>query len=813
MELFVVIAVIDLTRISNGCMERYIKKLTKDPFFIQKVQLFDLTLKVTSNSTLKLTCNQQRLRCVSFLIDWLIYQDEVLWLEPQPLMYASLQTAVASVYQAREPFINVEKYRSTTSFGFLTGKGQIVGIADTGVDLTSCFFVDSVPVGPTHRKVLRYIPYADSSDIYQGHGTAVAGAFVGNCRANASTAMYDGVVPDAKIVIFDISNTTAGRVIDFAAIDQPLTMPDDINDMFTLMYGAGVRVMVDSWGSGPLSEPSKMTQQLDEFVWYHRDFLDVRSAGNDGKSYFSISTQAVAKNVISVGALDTTFDQYLRTIDFADLTSEIDKVKSQYCLLNDLICNLTTDQECCSVGLSIVQETCCRDNLRNEATRFRPSIIASFSSKGPTRDQRVKPDVLAIGNRVIVPMAPGATPFTSVTPNPDCSMEGNLFTLAGTSFSASIVAGAATIVRQYFTDGWYPTGVADSRNIKIPSAALIKAMLITAADPISSYIDGDGNEQPVSSSVLPYASFEGGFGKVALERVLYFDQTSNFSLFILEGDSVTNETDSYCFELPSETCHSGQSFSTIMVTLVWTDYPAFPGAVRQLVNDLDLVVIQSNQRGKEKVSYGNGLYDTITEEETPDRLNNVERIIVNVTHCPMTLRINVTGYDVPATCDTRNRNCLPQAFHVVVRGPIGLQQASNCVECKSDDDAISCAIDNGTGEKRCKNGRYTECFVSDCDEGYTMNAYGNDCRAFLSFYVVIGISSGAFVILTALICIPISFIHQTTPPGGSVHHGVDFWDVFQVIKPRLSTIVLGSVFSLVGTSCSLIQYVISIVQF
>ncbi len=47
-------------------------------------------------------------------------------------------------------------------------------------------------------------------------------------------------------------------------------------------------------------------------------------------------------------------------------------------------------------------------------------------------------------------------------------------------------------VRQYFVQGWYPTGYQNPSNIYNPSGALIKAMLIHSAIGVTSY---DGIEQ------------------------------------------------------------------------------------------------------------------------------------------------------------------------------------------------------------------------------------------------------------------------------------------------------------------------------
>ena len=81
------------------------------------------------------------------------------------------------------------------SFG-LTGSGQVVGVADTGVDDLSCFFVDdsgtitprSTAKNPktysSRRKVIQYVAYADSQDEEGGHGSHVCGSVLGQSMSS-----------------------------------------------------------------------------------------------------------------------------------------------------------------------------------------------------------------------------------------------------------------------------------------------------------------------------------------------------------------------------------------------------------------------------------------------------------------------------------------------------------------------------------------------------------------------------------------------------------------------------------------------------
>lgn len=55
-----------------------------------------------------------------------------------------------------------------------------------------------------------------------------------------------------------------------------------------------------------------------------------------------------------------------------------------------------------------------------------------------------------------------------------------------------VAAASATLLRQYFMDGFYPTGLRTSANAFIPTGALVKAMLINSAVPMRWYKNSAG---------------------------------------------------------------------------------------------------------------------------------------------------------------------------------------------------------------------------------------------------------------------------------------------------------------------------------
>ena len=51
----------------------------------------------------------------------------------------------------------------------------------------------------------------------------------------------------------------------------------------------------------------------------------------------------------------------------------------------------------------------------------------------------------------------------------------------GTSMAAPVVSGAAAIIRQYFEEGYYPSGIQNDDHSFTPSADTIKAILVNGA--------------------------------------------------------------------------------------------------------------------------------------------------------------------------------------------------------------------------------------------------------------------------------------------------------------------------------------------
>ena len=96
--------------------------------------------------------------------------------------------------------------------------------------------------------------------------------------------------------------------------------------------------------------------------------------------------------------------------------------------------------------------------------------LADFSSRGPTTDGRLKPDIVAVGYTILTPRA-----YSSLANKEDT------YEAYGTSFSAPVVSGSAALIRQYFEEGWFPCGTKGCGKVINPCGALVKAVLVNGA--------------------------------------------------------------------------------------------------------------------------------------------------------------------------------------------------------------------------------------------------------------------------------------------------------------------------------------------
>jgi M6 family metalloprotease-like protein len=262
-------------------------------------------------------------------------------------------------------------------------------------------------------------------------------------------------------------------------------------------------------------------------------------------------------------------------------------------------------------------------------------------NSGPTADGRRKPDLVARGCSIL-----SAVFNTACTDGPrqPCA----------TSYATPAVAGAATLIRQYFMEGFYPTGTRQASDGFVPTGALLKAALLNSTADIT--------------ADAGYPSNMEGWGLVQLDRVLALPGGPRD---VRVWDTANGAGFGSGSPARSHIVNVSGSGRPLRVTLVYTDQPGTAGAANSLVNDLDLTVTSPD--GTQTFRGNVFAAGVSTTGGSADNVNNVEMVVINnpaagnwtVTITPTTIAAGPQGYALVASGDfpavpapTGNQNTL-----------------------------------------------------------------------------------------------------------------------------------------------------------
>ncbi|KDO25662.1 hypothetical protein SPRG_08961 [Saprolegnia parasitica CBS 223.65] len=498
----------------------------------------------------------------------------------------ALLAALAATADAASPLAHIFDLMGISTFHRhgVTGTGAVVGVTDSGLYMAHAQFAQASSVYNRFdlkaRKVVHYETFADGKDQSNepdhacGHGTHVSGILAGSAESTYAL----GVAPDARIAFLDIATDCTTPPCPSAVVLRVPTTPDAL---FLNQTKAGAKVISYSWGTASTgsdfittTDDYDRTRAIDKYLYDHPEVLLVTAAGNaGGNGATSIVSPAGAKNSLTVGA------------SLADTTT------------------LATEA-------SDMQPANCQDILNQDALAF-------YSSMGPTRDGRIKPDLVAPGRFLV---SAKSFPMDNATSN------ASMCRLEGTSQATPVVSGMATLLYTWLRDGYWVDGRASTAFAmsSIPSS-LLKALLLHSATPLLRRLPDMSSTSTcdaIKKSMYLFKQYPDprqGYGRPNIATLWPSATSPTVYFYPNHTGMVPSLSQGYVHDYSVRVSPGDR----LRVTIVWTDPPqtSAPRSTSLLTNDLDLSVLLP---GTNKV-----VFPLSTNGQRRDSVNNIEMIDVS----------------------------------------------------------------------------------------------------------------------------------------------------------------------------------------
>ena len=473
---------------------------------------------------------------------WLAEQGEIEWIETMA-WFLPTNVEGGKILHADDLRDATAMVNANSSWAGLDGSGIIVTVGDTGIDSG----VNDSTMHPDFSDHIKGIlswpatgcsytspsdpgPCDDGAIDEDGHGTHVSGSVLGDGTQDSSVF---GTAPEAQLL--------------FHAWQQSgcfgCGIPYDLVEIFDLAVENGSQIHTNSWGASYGGVYTSNSAEVDSAAFKHQDLVIMFAASNDG-------------------------------VD-ADSDGEID---------DDSLGSPATAKSAITIGAS--------ENNRPSLGSYsdNASGMASFSSRGPTDDGRVKPDFAAPGTNIWS------------TKSRSSGGTGNYQYMSGTSMATPLAAGSTALLLQHLIE---------NRN-HTPSSALVKAIYAATAHDMmgqySSSTNGAGEAIPNTHE---------GYGRLDMWSALNASFVDNESLS-------TNEERGWSFVVPA-------SAPKLQLGLSYTEDASAVGAATNLINDLDFAVKRPD-----------GTWTNLS-----DNLNNL-RVLNFDSPAQGTWEVHVLGTSVPS---------------------------------------------------------------------------------------------------------------------------------------------------------------------
>ena len=465
---------------------------------------------------------------------WLAAQEEIEWLE-EKLWAITANDVADTVLKAPDLWSQSTMNGINSSWNGVDGSGIVVTVADSGLDSGvndstmhadfSDHILDVVSWGMTPGEASSCGSAADdgASDI-DGHGTHVAGSVLGD--GTNSSGNIKGMAPEAQLYFQAIGVWCANAATSPRDYRYSLNgLPSNLTELFKAGADNGSRVHTNSWGSPVAGDYTTYSMQADIAARDYQNMTILFSAGNSGidnngdgeVDFDSLGAPASAKSVLTVGASEN---------DRPTINSVWGTTKYSAPISTDRLA----------------------DNI---------SGLAAFSSRGPTDDNRLKPDIVAPGTFILSALTRYNTKSVGWM-----AYNASYVYMGGTSMSTPLTAGATALLLEHLIDNM---GHED------PNSSLVKAIFAASATDMmgqyNSATNGAGETAPNNHE---------GWGRVDMRSALNTTWVDNESL-------TTGVNRGWSFNVPLNA-------PDLNVVVAWTDKESTPSAGTNLVNDLDLAI-------------------------------------------------------------------------------------------------------------------------------------------------------------------------------------------------------------------------------
>lgn len=521
-----------------------------------------------------------------------------------------------------------EQYYPYLSRG-LDATGQVVGVADTGLDEYSCFFSNddgslvarSSYTSPTFdnskRKVIQYIDYRDGTDEMEGHGTHCCGSVAGYSSIDVYTN-HSGHATNAKLAFFDMQDS------DGFGFYIPM------EDMLNCAYVAGAKLSSNSYG-GMSNEYDADSIGVDEFSNQHDDYLALFAAGNEGsEGYYSLSGCSIAKNAVGVGASESlddsnsdigniaffssigpTFDERIKPdvvapgyMTYSAMSSGTD---AETCEIVDMAGTSMATPATAGIAAQIRQyfedsafwATICSESMSNLVMESSLCLAGAFSPRGAT----VKALLVHSGE----PMARYHSPPAYCYGYEDDLVDGC------ESCNGEEDMDCVTCKSGYEIDVVY----ADCSGLCVPEGTSTQLPSDSVCEPTDSWSNDDAPEytkEPIGELSAGPPDMYQGFGRVSLPNILPLSGVQeDIQLYVNEMELLPMTEMSTVLKI-----NLTASSAPFKVTICWMDPTNEVFSAKLLLHDIDLIVERLDDGMK---WYGN--------KKPGDERNNVEQVSIN----------------------------------------------------------------------------------------------------------------------------------------------------------------------------------------